>query len=107
MNEKLRISLRTLLDYLEHDEERHWEEAGRPTVHIFSDIRDLRHYLDYNDTGVTDYDQLIKSEGLVTLISNLAAWVERNEKELKKHEAGGGYLLGETERLLRAVRKVD
>jgi hypothetical protein len=106
MNEKLRISLRTLLNYLEHDEQRHWEEAGRPAAHIFSDICDLRHYLDYNDSGVSDYDHLIKSEGLVTLISNLAAWGERNEKELKKEEAGG-YLLGETERLLQAVRKVD
>jgi len=39
-------SLRTVLDYLEHDEERHWQEEGCPSVHIYNDICELRRYLD-------------------------------------------------------------
>jgi len=46
MNERLRISLCTLLDYPEHDEERHWDEEGCPEVHVYNDICDLCSYLD-------------------------------------------------------------
>lgn len=39
-------ALRNVLLYLKQDEERHWEESGRPSGHIYEDILLVEHWLD-------------------------------------------------------------
>ncbi|HLG19787.1 MAG TPA: hypothetical protein VI895_08235 [Bdellovibrionota bacterium] len=46
MNEETYRSLCKILDYLYEDEQGHWEENERPTLHIFTDIRQVQGWAD-------------------------------------------------------------
>lgn len=38
-------SIKTMVEYLYHDEERHWLEMDRPHAHIFQDVRAVNKWL--------------------------------------------------------------
>jgi hypothetical protein len=46
MYQKTYDALKSVVDYLYHDEEKHWKEAGRPKNHIFRDVFQLNGLLD-------------------------------------------------------------
>jgi hypothetical protein len=52
-----------------------------------------------------DYDALMTKEGLVTVISNLASWVETHGSSMDGSEKE--YLLIETKRLLTAIEALE
>ncbi len=39
-------SLRNILDYLHDDEEKHWQETGKPDDHVFTDLVRVTRWLD-------------------------------------------------------------
>ena len=46
MDEKTYQSLLNIVDYNWAEEERHWEESGKPKNHIFCDLRRAAKYLE-------------------------------------------------------------
>ena len=56
-----------------------------------------------------NYDELIEHETLITVISNVAEWVEKNEAALKEEGESefAGYLTLEAKRLLTAIERID
>ena len=45
MNPDAYQALLAVLEYLEDDEEKNWEESGRPSGHIYNSIRTLRNWI--------------------------------------------------------------
>ena len=41
----MKKNLERLLDYVEADERKNWEETGKPKTHIYNDISKLRKWL--------------------------------------------------------------
>ena len=46
MNEAVYHSLCAILEYMYEDEERHWEESGKPKTHIFNDVVRVQEWAD-------------------------------------------------------------
>lgn len=54
IDEKTMASIKAVVQYLYEDEQKHWEESGRPDGHIFQDVKQLKkfvqdYYLQGND----------------------------------------------------------
>jgi len=45
MQQQFQQSLERFLNYLEHDEEKNFNDAGKPVNHIYNDIHTLRGWL--------------------------------------------------------------
>jgi hypothetical protein len=45
MNPKIYKALLAVLDYLEDDEKKNWQETGRPANHIYQSIKILRDWI--------------------------------------------------------------
>ena len=53
MNQKEYNALQRIVDYLYADEQKHWEESGKPKKHIFLDVMTLNDILyEMKDRGL-------------------------------------------------------
>jgi hypothetical protein len=48
MNEKEIKALQEVIEYLQYDEHKHWQELNRPKKHIYQSLRILNEWLRYN-----------------------------------------------------------
>lgn len=44
-NKNVLTSIKKLVDYLDYDEEKHWEESDKPKYHIYLDIIKVKDWL--------------------------------------------------------------
>lgn len=56
MDKKTIASLEEVVNYLHHDEERHWDEDGKPSEHIYHAVHRLAQWLDNEKNGEHAHD---------------------------------------------------
>ena len=55
LSQEERLALRNIIDYMWDEEERHYEESGKPKHHIFQKVKLLRDSIDKNKVKVLKY----------------------------------------------------
>jgi len=85
MNQEQYKALTEVVNYLYHDEQKHFEEEDKPKEHIFRDVRLLANYLE-DMKGIVNEDQNCelddKAFSTLTLLKN-ATWLD-NDAEIEK-----------------------